>query len=85
MPFTSKVLQAKECTLIPSSFVVFTFEIIVESIKEFRGASTYAHGSSMHQKCFNYALINLLIGLYRSKWIIDPLITYLNPHPKSLI
>jgi len=26
----------------------------------------FARGSSMHQKCFNYALTNLLFGLCRS-------------------
>jgi len=28
--------------------------------------SVFARGSSMHQKCFNYALTNLLFGLCRS-------------------
>jgi hypothetical protein len=30
----------------------------------------YVRGSSVHQKCFNYALINLLYGLCRSIWIV---------------
>jgi hypothetical protein len=42
--------------------------------------SVFAHGSSMHQKCSNYALTNLLFRLYRSVWIIDPLVIRLNFH-----
>jgi len=42
--------------------------------------SLYARGSSMHQKCSNYVLTNLLFGLCRSVWIIDPLIIHLNFH-----
>ncbi len=42
----------------------------------------YAHGSSVHQKCSNYALTNLLFGLCKFVWIIDPLFTRPNPHPK---
>jgi hypothetical protein len=34
----------------------------------------YACGSSMHQKCSNYALTNLFFGLCKSLWIIDPFI-----------
>jgi hypothetical protein len=37
----------------------------------------------MHQKCSNYALINLLFGLCKSMWIIDPLVTRPSPHPKA--
>jgi len=36
--------------------------------------SVFAHGSSMHQKCSNYALTNLLFGLCMSMWIIDLLV-----------
>jgi hypothetical protein len=36
---------------------------------------------SVHQKCSNYALTNLLFGLCRFVWIIDPLVTRPNPHP----
>jgi hypothetical protein len=43
----------------------------------------YAHGLSMHQKCSNYALTNLLFGLCISIWIIDPLATRLIPHLKA--
>ncbi len=43
-----------------------------------------AHGLSMHQKCSNYALTNLLFGLCRSVWIIDLLIICPNPHTKAL-
>jgi hypothetical protein len=38
----------------------------------------------MHQKYSNYALINLLFDLCRSVWIINPLITCLNPHSGTL-
>ncbi len=40
----------------------------------------YARGLFVHQKCSNYALTNLLFGLCRSIWIIDSLVTRLNPH-----
>jgi hypothetical protein len=46
--------------------------------------SAYARGSSVHQKCSNYTLTNLLFGLCTSMWIIDPPITHLSPHPKTL-
>jgi len=45
--------------------------------------SVYVHGSSMHQKCSNYALTNLLFSLCRSKWIIDSFIIHPNPHPRG--
>ncbi len=35
----------------------------------------------MHQKCSNYALTNLLFGLCKFEWIIDPFITCPSPHP----
>jgi hypothetical protein len=35
----------------------------------------FARGSFVHQKCSNYALINLLFGLCRSVLVIDLLIT----------
>jgi hypothetical protein len=35
------MLQARELTSTPSPFVVFTFELIVESIKELGGASIW--------------------------------------------
>ncbi len=43
----------------------------------------FVHDSSMHQKCSNYTLTNLLIGLCRSVWIIDLLVTLPNPHPEA--
>jgi hypothetical protein len=46
--------------------------------------TVFARGSSMHQKCFNYALTNLLLGLCRSVWIVDPLVIHLNPHLEAL-
>jgi len=47
-------------------------------------SSCMSHGSSMHQKCSNYALTNLLFGLCKSIQIIDPLATCFNPHPIAL-
>jgi hypothetical protein len=46
--------------------------------------SMYACDSFVHQKCSNYALTNLLFGLCRSIWIIDPLIIRSNPHFEAL-
>ncbi len=43
--------------------------------------SVFACGVSMHQKCSNYALTNLLFSLCRSVWIIELFITLPNPHP----
>jgi hypothetical protein len=43
--------------------------------------SMYACDLSVHQKCSNYTLTNLLFGLCRSVWIIDPPIIHLSPHP----
>ncbi len=37
-PSTLEVLRARECAPFPSLFVVFTFGLVVESIKELRGA-----------------------------------------------
>ncbi len=45
--------------------------------------SMYAHGSSMHQKCSNHALTNLLFSLCRFVWIIDPLVTRPSPHLRA--
>jgi len=41
-------------------------------------------GSSVHQKCYNYALTNLLFGLCKSMWIIDSLVTRFSPHPRAI-
>jgi hypothetical protein len=38
--------------------------------------SMFIHGSSVHQKCSNYALTNLLFGLCMSIWIIDLLVIF---------
>jgi len=57
---------------------------VVVSPSSSRGEScefVVAHGLTMHQKCSNYALTNLLSGLSKSVWIIDPLVTCPNPHP----
>jgi len=42
-----------------------------------------AHDSSVHQKCSNYALTNLLFGLCRFVWVINLFIVLPNPHPKA--
>jgi hypothetical protein len=42
--------------------------------------SMYARDLFVHQKCSNYALTNFLFGLYKSMWIIDPLVTHHSPH-----
>jgi hypothetical protein len=42
--------------------------------------SMFAHGSSMHQKCSNHALTNLLFDLCKFVWIIDPLVIHPSPH-----
>jgi hypothetical protein len=44
--------------------------------------SMFAHGSFVHQKCFDCALTNLLFGLCRSTWIIDLLIIHPSPIPE---
>ncbi len=44
----------------------------------------FARGSSMHQKCSNYALTNLLFGLCRSMGIIDSFVICPSPHPGAL-
>jgi hypothetical protein len=40
----------------------------------------YAHGLSMHKKCYNYTLTNLLFGLCRLMWIVDLLVIHPSPH-----
>jgi hypothetical protein len=44
----------------------------------------YACDSSVHQKCSNHALTNLLFGLYRFVWIIDLLVIHHSSHPEAL-
>jgi len=44
----------------------------------------YAYGSSVLQKCSNYALTDLLFGLCKYVWIIDLLVICPNPHPEAL-
>ncbi len=43
--------------------------------------SVFVRGSSVHQKCFNYALTNLLFGLCRFVWVINFLVTLPSPYP----
>jgi hypothetical protein len=52
-------------------------------VASFKFGSWGVRGSSVHQKCSNYALTNLLFGLFRFMWIIDPLVIHLNPHPRA--
>jgi hypothetical protein len=42
--------------------------------------SVFARGLSVHQKCFNYALTNLLFGLCRHVWVIDLLVILPSPY-----
>jgi len=44
----------------------------------------FACGLYVHQKCPNYALTNLLFGLCKLVWIIDPLVIRLSPHPEAI-
>ncbi len=46
--------------------------------------SVFARGESVHKKCFNYALTNLLFGLCRHVRIIDLLVTLPSPYPEAL-
>jgi len=46
--------------------------------------SMYVCGLSMHQKCFNYALTNLLFGLCKSIWTMNPLVICPSPHFETL-
>jgi hypothetical protein len=46
--------------------------------------SMYANCLSVHQKCSNYALTNLLFGLCKSIWIINLLVIHPNPHPRAM-
>jgi hypothetical protein len=42
--------------------------------------SMFVHGSSVHQRCSDYTLTNLLFGLCRSMWINDLLVNHSSPH-----
>jgi hypothetical protein len=37
----------------------------------------------MHQRWSNYALTNLLFGLYKFVWVIDLLVNLPSPHPEA--
>jgi hypothetical protein len=59
---------------------------VVASPSSSRGEScesVYAHGSFVHQKCSNSTLTNLLFGLCKFVWIINPLVTCPSPHPRA--
>ncbi len=43
----------------------------------------FTRASFVQQRCFNYALTNLLFGLCRSMSIIDLLVNLLSPHPRA--
>jgi len=45
--------------------------------------SMFASGSSVHQRCPNYALTNLLFGLCKSMWVIVLLVNLFNPHHRA--
>jgi hypothetical protein len=40
----------------------------------------FDRGSSVHQKCSRYTQTNLLFGLCRSMWIINPRVTHFSLH-----
>jgi hypothetical protein len=42
----------------------------------------FARGSFVHQKWTNYSLTNLLSGLCKFVWIIDPFVIRSSPHPE---
>jgi hypothetical protein len=44
--------------------------------------SMFSRGEFVHQKCSNYALTNLLFGLYKFVWIVDLFVTHCSPIPK---
>jgi hypothetical protein len=44
--------------------------------------SMYDCGSSVHQKCSNYAIIGSFFDLCILIWIIDPLVIHPSPHPR---
>jgi hypothetical protein len=44
------------------------------------GSFVFICDLSMHEKCFNYALINLLFNLCKSMLIINMFVTHPNPH-----
>jgi len=44
--------------------------------------SVFAHGSFVHQKCYDFALTNLLFGLCKSVWITKPFVVHPNSIPK---
>jgi hypothetical protein len=64
--------------------VVYELSCLASNIKKESCEFVFAHGSSMHQKCSNYALTNLLFGLCRSVWIIDPLVIRPSLYPEAL-
>jgi hypothetical protein len=66
-----RILQGGKCWLPPSSGRGESYEFV------------YACGSFVHQKCSNHKLTNLLFGLCKYVWIIDPLITCPSPHPRA--
>ncbi len=45
--------------------------------------SMYVYNSSIHQKCSNYTLTNLLFGLCKSVWIVDTFVIHSSPHPEA--
>jgi hypothetical protein len=47
-------------------------------------SSCLARGSSVHQKCSSYTLINLLFGLCRYVWVVELLVNLPNPDPRAL-
>jgi hypothetical protein len=50
-PSALEVLRAREHTPTPYPFVVFTFKLAIESIKEFGGVSSKLYKWNNHLKC----------------------------------
>ncbi len=46
-PFTFEVLRARERVPTPSPSIIFTFGLVVESIKELRGVSILGWGQNL--------------------------------------
>jgi hypothetical protein len=76
------VLWARERIPTPPSSIVFHLDSHLSPSRSWE--CVIAHGSSVHQKCSNYALTNLLCGLCKFVWIIDSLVICPSPHPRTL-
>jgi hypothetical protein len=71
MPFTPKMLQIKNCTPIPSYFVIFIFKLTFESFKECGGASII-YTINIRIKDCGYGKPNC----YKAKYVLYKLSSY---------